>query len=72
MLQAYRKSDNTTLMLTFDSYDILARSDLTVIPQPYDSQDLADAVGGFAVNADQGIVYGSGAHATCTVPGRRA
>lgn len=70
--QAYRESDDAYIMLTFDSYTILARSG-TDPPVPLtESQVLDGALGGFATAGDEQIIYGSGAQAIslhrCTTP----
>ena len=60
-VQALKPSDGSIVMLTFNSYDILARADVTQLPVPLDSTVLDGAVGGFATVGLNSIYYGSGA-----------
>ena len=50
------------LLLSFNSYDILARSG-SALPVPLDSVVLDGALGGFATAGGNQIYYGSGAYA---------
>ena len=82
VVQAYRQSDDAMLLLSFNSYDILARSGAaTPVPLAQQTIVMSGSLGGFAIAGNDQVFYGTGAHiylakyaispgylCTCTIP----